>query len=71
MRRAVICLVGPALMLLGGCSQRVLLQPVSADAKEVNYIYFVEQENGQASRLKRCEILPDNQAVCTVQFDLK
>lgn len=66
MRRTAIRLV-PALLLLSGCSQRVLVQGRTHDS----HIYFVEQENGRDSRLKRCEIRPDNQAVCAVQFDLK
>ena len=55
-----------------GCAQpRELIQPRSATAQELNYIYFVEQEQKKDSRLKRCEINADNTAKCAVQFDLK
>jgi hypothetical protein len=55
-----------------GCQQpRDLIQPRSAVAQELNYIYFVEQEQKKDSRLKRCEINADNTAKCAVQFDLK
>ncbi|HYJ07656.1 MAG TPA: hypothetical protein VEX18_01570 [Polyangiaceae bacterium] len=58
--------------LLAGCAPpRVLVQPASAEAKELNYIYFVEQEQNKDSRLKRCEITADNSTKCAVQFDLK
>ncbi|HYP88506.1 MAG TPA: hypothetical protein VEQ59_10135 [Polyangiaceae bacterium] len=57
---------------LAGCgTPRELLQPASAEAKEFNYIYFVEQEQKKDSRLKRCEIAADNTAKCAVMFDLK
>lgn len=55
-----------------GCAPpRELIQPASAEAKEFNYIYFVEQEQKKDSRLKRCEINADNTAKCAVMFDLK
>ncbi len=55
-----------------GCAPpRELIQPASAEAKEFNYIYFVEQEQKKDSRLKRCEIAADNSAKCAVMFDLK
>jgi hypothetical protein len=54
-----------------GCTPRLLLQPASAEAKELNYIYFVEQEEKKDSRLKRCEINADNTTKCAVMFDLK
>ena len=55
-----------------GCAPpRELIQPSSAEAKEFNYIYFVEQEQKKDSRLKRCEIAADNSAKCAVMFDLK
>jgi hypothetical protein len=55
-----------------GCAPpRELIQPSSAEAKEFNYIYFVEQEQKKDSRLKRCEIAADNTAKCAVMFDLK
>lgn len=50
---------------------RELIKPASAEAKEFNYIYFVEQEQKKDSRLKRCEIAADNSAKCAVMFDLK
>ncbi len=50
---------------------RELIKPASAEAKEFNYIYFVEQEQKKDSRLKRCEINADNTAKCAVMFDLK
>lgn len=50
---------------------RELIKPSSAEAKEFNYIYFVEQEQKKDSRLKRCEINADNTAKCAVMFDLK
>jgi hypothetical protein len=61
-----------AVGLLAGCAPpRVLVQPSSAEAKELNYIYFVEQEQNKDSRLKRCQLNEDNTAKCEVQFDLK
>jgi|GEM_PF-5222109 len=55
-----------------GCAPpRELIKPSSAEAKELNYIYFVEQEQKKDSRLKRCEIAADNSAKCAVMFDLK
>lgn len=55
-----------------GCAPpRELIQPASAEAKELPYIYFVEQEQKKDSRLKRCEIAADNTAKCAVMFDLK
>ena len=55
-----------------GCQQpRDLIQPRSATAQELSYIYFVGQEQKTDSRLKRCEINPDNTTKCVVQFDLK
>lgn len=66
----LIALAG--LGMVAGCAPpRVLVQPSSAEAKEFNYIYFVEQEQNKDSRLKRCEIAADNSAKCAVQFDLK
>jgi hypothetical protein len=55
----------------GGCASRLLVQPRSFEPKDLGYIYFVEQEGQSASRLKRCELLPDNSVKCAVQFDLK
>ena len=57
--------------VLGCAPPRELIQPASAEAKEFNYIYFVEQEQKKDSRLKRCEIAADNSAKCAVMFDLK
>jgi hypothetical protein len=57
-------------LALGGCGPRIIVQPSSAEAKHLNYVYFVEQEAGKDSRLKRCEILPDNRVDCAVEFDL-
>lgn len=55
-----------------GCAPpRELIRPASAEAKELPYIYFVEQEQKKDSRLKRCEIAADNTAKCAVMFDLK
>jgi hypothetical protein len=57
-----------------GCAPpRELIKPASAEAKEFNYIYFVEQDQkeGASSRFKRCEIAADNSAKCAVMFDLK
>lgn len=55
-----------------GCATpRELIKPASAEPKEFNYIYFVEQEQKKDSRLKRCEIAADNSAKCAVMFDLK
>ena len=66
----LVALIG--LAIGAGCAPpRVLVQPRSAEAKELNYIYFVEQEQNKDSRLKRCEINADNTAKCAVQFDLK
>lgn len=72
--KTISFLVMAATAALGavGCQQpRDLIQPRSATAQELNYIYFVEQEQKKDSRLKRCEINSDNTAKCTVQFDLK
>jgi hypothetical protein len=60
------------LLSTGGCEPgRSLVQPRSFEPKELGYIYFVEQEPQGESRLKRCEILPDNSVKCAVEFDLK
>jgi hypothetical protein len=69
---AFLMLVVSAASLAVGCAPpRELIQPASAEAKEFNYIYFVEQEQKKDSRLKRCEIASDNSAKCAVMFDLK
>ena len=55
-----------------GCAPpRELIKPDSTAAKEIPYIYFVEQEQKTDSRLQRCEINADNTAKCAVMFDLK
>ncbi|HEY3820455.1 MAG TPA: hypothetical protein VGL81_24990 [Polyangiaceae bacterium] len=60
------------LLSTGGCEPtRALVQPRSVEPKELGYIYFIEQEAQKDSRLKRCEILPDNSVKCAVEFDLK
>jgi len=63
--------VTSASFVVGCAPPRELIQPASAEAKEFNYIYFVEQEQKKDSRLKRCEIAADNTAKCAVMFDLK
>jgi hypothetical protein len=64
---AVFALLGGA----AGCASRVLVLPRSAEPKELGYIYFIEHEKNLVSRIKRCEIQPDNSAVCVTQFELK
>lgn len=69
---AFLTLAALAASAINGCAvPRELIQPASAEAKEFNYIYFVEQEQKKDSRLKRCEINADNTAKCAVMFDLK
>lgn len=72
MKKLSLLLALATLSSLAGCAPpRVLVQARSAEAKELNYIYFVEQEQNKDSRLKRCEVSADNSAKCAVQFDLK
>ena len=73
MKTFAFLLIGAAFATVGvGCGvPRELIKPASAEAKEFNYIYFVEQEQKKDSRLKRCEINADNTAKCAVMFDLK
>jgi len=73
MKTIAFLLVAATFATVGvGCAPpRELIQPASAEAKEFNYIYFVEQEQKKDSRLKRCEIAADNTAKCAVMFDLK
>ena len=68
---AFLLLASYALVGLGCPPPRELIQPASAERKEFNYIYFVEQEQKKDSRLKRCEIAADNTTKCAVMFDLK
>jgi hypothetical protein len=75
MKSIAFLMLALATVTLGaGCAPpRLLIKPASAEAKEFNYIYFVEQdqEKGASSRFKRCEIAADNSAKCAVMFDLK
>lgn len=71
MKTLAFLMLAVATAAVGCAPPRELIQPASAEAKEFNYIYFVEQEQKKDSRLKRCEINPDNTAKCAVMFDLK
>lgn len=73
MKSIAFLLIAAAFAAVGaGCAPpRELIQPASAERKEFNYIYFVEQEQKKDSRLKRCEIAADNSTKCAVMFDLK
>jgi hypothetical protein len=71
-------LIGFALLLLAGCAPtRVLVQPGMTPhfpepaAGEPDYVYLVEQESGQDSRLMKCDIAPDNSVACATQYDLE
>ncbi len=73
MKKLAFLVACAAFTALGvGCAPpRELIHPTSAEAKELPYIYFVEQEQKKDSRLKRCEIAADNSSKCAVMFDLK
>ena len=66
--RFFVLLVLASLPACGG--PRVLIHPSAAEAKELDYIYFVDEVSGRDSKLTRCKILPDNRVDCQVQFDL-
>lgn len=61
-----------ALLSVSGCATpRVLEWPTHMDHKKQEHIYFVEQEQAQDSRIKKCDIHSDNRVTCSVQYDLQ
>ena len=72
--RAIDLLPLSAALLLAvasaGCTRRVIVQPHYV-SNQTEYVYFVEQVNMRDSRIKKCDIAPDNTAHCTTQYDLK
>jgi type IV pilus biogenesis protein CpaD/CtpE len=64
--------LGALLVSVSGCAtQRVLIWPTHMDNDKQEHIYFVEQEQAADSRIKKCDIHPDNRVTCSVQYDLQ
>ena len=60
-------------LLIGipGCGARALVQPQYESGERREYVYFVENVLGSDSRIKKCDIQPDNAVYCTTQHQLE
>jgi len=80
MRILLITTTLALLVMSAGCAKRVLLAPhaMPTDTRDGfkppptsgDYVYFVEQEEEKDSRIKKCDIRPDNTVACTTQYDM-
>ncbi len=55
------------LISVPGCGFRHLAQARYERGAEREYVYFVEND-GSDSRLKKCDIQPDNVVLCSTQY---
>ena len=80
MRMLLITTTLVLLGMSGGCANRVLLAPapMPVDTRDGfkppptsgDYVYFIEQEEEMDSRIKKCDIRPNNTVSCTTQYDM-
>jgi hypothetical protein len=70
MRYLAIYMTVLGLLFATACAQRALIQPSYVHAENIEFVYMVEQEDQKDSRIKKCDILPDNSVNCTTEFDL-
>jgi hypothetical protein len=66
----LVLVVGAMVLNLAGCAGRSIQMPIRAAGPQRDYIYFVEDDGAHDSRIKKCDILPDNSVRCTIQHDL-
>jgi len=72
MRYLAIGMIAFGLLAAAGCvPNRVFLQPTYVRSGDIEFVYMIEQEQQKDSRIKKCDIQPDNSVVCTTQYDLK
>ena len=70
MKYLAICMTVFGLLFAAACTQRALIQPSYVNAENIEFVYMIEQEDQKDSRIKKCDILPDNSVNCTTEFDL-
>lgn len=70
-RLSIVIVIGLVAGIASGCAKRQIIRPAASEPNYLNYIYFVEQESGRDSRLKRCDIAPDNRVSCETEYALK